>query len=144
MALTQGQVSSEEERPPAGRPREQQAQVGGSREGARGGEGAVGRTLAWRLPGARPELLQAISEPRRPHSPLSLLSSTRMTSLRSREGVRLTTLCTERRMTERASLTKMKTTEIWGRSAVWVTCLHLRGTRFTGTGQRGARPPGRV
>lgn len=52
-----------------------------------------------------------------PHSPLSLLSSTRITSLRSWEGVWLTTLWTERRMTERASLTKMNTTEIWGRSS---------------------------
>lgn len=59
------------------------------------------------------------------HSPLSLLSSTRMTSFRSWEGVWLTTLCTERRMTESASLTKMKTTEIWGRSSEYVICLHL-------------------
>lgn len=33
-------------------------------------------------------------------------------------------------MTERASLTKMKTTEIWGRSEAWVICLHLRETRL--------------
>lgn len=59
------------------------------------------------------------------HSPLSLLSSTRMISFRSWDGVWLTTLCTERRMTESASLTKMKTTEIWGRSSEYVICRHL-------------------
>lgn len=40
-------------------------------------------------------------------------------------------------MTERASLTKMKTTEIWGRSVAWVICLHLRETQSVVGGQRG-------
>lgn len=44
--------------------------------------------------------------------PLSLLSSTRMISLSRCAGVWLTTLWTERRITDRASFTKMKTTEI--------------------------------
>lgn len=57
--------------------------------------------------------------------PLSLLSSTRMISLSRCPGVWLTTLWTERRITDRASFTKMKTTEIWGRSSGYVSCLHL-------------------
>lgn len=59
------------------------------------------------------------------HLPLSLLSSTRMISLSRCDGVWLTTLCTDRRMTESASLTKMKTTEIWGNSSGYDSCLHL-------------------
>lgn len=57
--------------------------------------------------------------------PLSLLSSTRMISLSKCAGVWLTTLWTERRITDSASFTKMKTTEIWGRSSGYVSCLHL-------------------
>lgn len=59
------------------------------------------------------------------NSPLSLLSSTRMISLSRCAGVWLTTLWTERRITDRASFTKMKTTEICGRSSGYVSCLHL-------------------
>lgn len=57
--------------------------------------------------------------------PLSLLSSTRTISFSRCAGVWLTTLWTERRITDRASFTKMKTTEIWGRSSGYVSCLHL-------------------
>lgn len=50
------------------------------------------------------------------YSPSSLLSSTRMISLSRWAGVWLTAEWTERRITDRASFTKMKMREIWGRS----------------------------
>lgn len=69
-----------------------------------------------------------------PHSPLSLLSSTRTISLRSREGVWLTTLCTDRRMTDRASLAKMNTTAICGSPSAGTASRHLQGMQSAGTG----------
>lgn len=113
---------------------------GGAVRAPLGAEETVLDTAEWGLPcPLRPRpVAEKADTPLRPplppgtppaRSPLSLLSSTRMTSLSSGEGVWLTRLCTERRMTESASLTKMKTTEIWGSPSEGGACLHLRGRR---------------
>lgn len=57
--------------------------------------------------------------------PSSLLSSTRMISFSRCVGVWLTALWTDRRITDRASFTKMKMMDIWGNSLEYLSSLHL-------------------
>lgn len=64
-----------------------------------------------------------------PPVPSSLLSSTRMISFSSCVGVWLTALWTDRRITDRASFTKMKMMDIWGSSLLYLSSLHLGGER---------------
>lgn len=65
------------------------------------------------------------------HSPLLLLSSTRMISLSRCEGVRSMAEWMERRSTERASLTKMNTMLTSGRLAGNERLRHLERRRTT-------------
>lgn len=62
-----------------------------------------------------------------PPVPSSLLSSTRMISFSSCVGVWLTALWTDRRITDRASFTKIKMMDIWGSSLLYLSSLHLEG-----------------
>lgn len=59
--------------------------------------------------------------------PSSLLSSTRMISFSRCVGVWLTALWTDRRITDRASFTKMNMMDIWGSSLEYFSSLHLGG-----------------
>lgn len=100
-------------------------------------------TPCTRAPGALQEIPSNPSPPGRAGScqgcsPSSLLSSTRMISLSRGAGVWLTALCTERRITDSASFTKMKMMEIWGRSFPYFSSLHLQhqGQRETRGQQR--------
>lgn len=70
---------------------------------------------------------EGFGDPRSQHYlPSSLLSSTRIISFSRWAGVWLTALCTDRRITDSASFTKMKIMEIWGRSLPYFSSLHLQ------------------
>lgn len=69
--------------------------------------------------------------------PSSLLSSTKMISFSRCVGVWLTALCTERRITDRASLTKMKMMDIEGSSLEYFSSLHLEEKRWTWSEREG-------